>query len=668
MSAQSVIKNFMDSLDKTSLTGTDALSEAVASVSKFSSWAELINTMVKDCAAYNKDGTAFLKDMCGIILDNDDTGAISGSDAGGNSTKTAESIVPESGSWNYPNSSTFTVSGLTVNIQNFDSLSDSAKWIVGALYTWWIKESLSLIKSSFGFSFTESGTSVKTLDVYFYDSSDGKLASSQYSRGQKSTELRLNINMHYYNDIDTSNPNGVGSSAALVTLDRTVAHELVHCIMSANVDYYENLPTSFKEGAAELVHGIDDKRPSQIKSLSESSSSLKQAMSGSGVDAYAAGYIALRYLAKQAAEGRDPATEISPVTTPTEDTVSSSAVTVSGTTMKVSGATSSDIWLGGTNILTGATNPYGNSSIVRLDASEMTDAHILAGNSNGNYIIAGTAGATIWGGDGGNDTLQGGSGRDCFWYSLGNGNDNVENFQTGAAGDILHLIGGGISNLYREGNNLVLNMNDGGTLHVATDDGTANNRVRYTADRENFFAAKIGNTNLANSFTYEGGDIYYLGGNNSDTVQVSSAGATVNLNDGHYSSVEVIDASGSAGGNLLFGDWNGNQIISGGNDSTLWGGEGSADDVLIGGAGKDVFRYGAGEGNDTIDNLQADDLLELYNVNLSDVTFTQETDAGILIGVGENVLTVNGQSDTRAFLADGSTFVYSRDAKAWSRL
>ena len=292
MSAQDVIKNFMAVLDNTTNQGVPALDEAVAAVSNFQTWTQMVKTMAADCAAYGTNGAGFLADMCGIVLGNDDTGAITGSDAGGGTTKTAESIVPESGSWTYPSSGTFTINGLTVNVENFDNLSASEQWIVGAMYTWWIRESLSLINSSYGYSFNEAGTTVKTLNVQFYNAADGKMAASRYSSGQKSTELYLRINMNFFDGIDTTNPNGVApaTSGALNYLDRTIAHELVHAVMSANVDWYANLPTYFKEGSAELVHGIDDKRYATIQNLSTNSTALQNsALSGSGTESYAAG-------------------------------------------------------------------------------------------------------------------------------------------------------------------------------------------------------------------------------------------------------------------------------------------------------------------------------------------------------------------------------------------
>ena len=672
MSAQTVIKDFMNVLDNTTLSGTAALDQAVAAVSNFKSWSELIDTMAGDCAA-SGNSEAFLKNCCGIILGNEDTGAITGSDAGGSTTKTADNIVPESGAWTYPASTSFSINGLTVNVPDQSRLSTSAQWIVGALYTWWIKESLALIDSSFGFNFNEAGTTVKTLDVSFYNTADGKMATSFYSSGQKSTTLQLHINMQYYEGIDTGNPNGVGSSAALTTLDRTIAHELVHAVMSANVDWYSHLPVSFKEGSAELVHGIDDKRYSQINTLANNAAALKSAMSGTGVNSYAAGYIALRYLAKQAAEGRAPSVSIS--TTDTIDTDSAqvptvtsaqitptATVTFNGVTMKITGATGEDVWLGGVNPFTGATSPYGNAAAIILDASAMTDSHFLGGNANNNYIIAGNAGSTLWGGVAGDDTLVGGAGQDNFWY-LSGGNDVALNVQTGAAGDMLSFIGGA-NGFLRDGNILAALMPDGGTFTAAVDDANINAVIKYSVDGFTPAYAKIGNTNTINDFIYDGDSMVYLGGANLDALHVLTAGVGINLGNGLYSGIEVIDAGTSGGANILIGDALNNVIISGGNNSVLWGGFG--DDVIYGGAGADVFCFGAGVGNDTFCNVGDDDLINLYNVTLSDLTLLQETDSGMLIGVGSDVLTVVGQSNTAVAFADGSAIRYNRTAKSWT--
>lgn len=295
----------MKVLNNTTKSGTSALDAAVKSISKFSSWSSVLNTMVQDCAKYG--GTTFLKKMCGINLSNSDTGAITGSDAGGGSTKTATSIVPESGSWKYPSKTSFTIQGLKVTVPKKSSLDSSQQYIVGALYTWWIKNSLSLIKKSYGLSFTDKNASVKEISIGFFNSSNGVVAYTDFDDDQKASYLKLRINMRYFSGIEKKrNSNGVGTSETICYLDRTIAHELAHAAMAANIDYFYKMPTIFKEGSAELVHGIDDKRKSNIQEIVSSSSNLRSAIYGSGANNYAAGYVALRYLAKQAAANRNP--------------------------------------------------------------------------------------------------------------------------------------------------------------------------------------------------------------------------------------------------------------------------------------------------------------------------------------------------------------------------
>ena len=202
MTAQEVIKTFMNSLDNTTLSGTSALNEAVAACSNYSSMQDLINHLVSDCSS-SSSATDFLQNYCGIILGNSDTGAITGSDAGGsNSAKTASSIVPESGSSSYPSSTTFTVKGLTVTVPEKSSLTTDQQTVVQGLYSWWIEEALDLIEESYGLSFNENGTTVRSINVKFENvESSTTLAyvTTGYSgienSAMKGTTLTLTVNM-----------------------------------------------------------------------------------------------------------------------------------------------------------------------------------------------------------------------------------------------------------------------------------------------------------------------------------------------------------------------------------------------------------------------------------------------------------------------------------------
>ena len=118
----------------------------------------------------------------------------------------------------------------------------------------------------------------------------------------KATSLTLIINMNYYNAIDKTSEDGASSNPNSMYLDRTLAHEFTHALMAANIDNFNALPKYIKEGTAELVHGIDDVR--NLKGLLDDKTTLEkvfaeETLTNEKDEAYSAGYMLLRYLAKQ---------------------------------------------------------------------------------------------------------------------------------------------------------------------------------------------------------------------------------------------------------------------------------------------------------------------------------------------------------------------------------
>ena len=153
----------MHSLDYTDLPGEYALDEAVRSVSRFSDWEDLTERMIADCKSYNGDWKKFLKEKCGIVLYNADTGAITGSDAGGLAVKTATSILPEDGELTTASDASFSANGLTVNfLKSRNEMTSSEQYIADAMYTWWVKNSLDLIEESYGLSYKLPETRART--------------------------------------------------------------------------------------------------------------------------------------------------------------------------------------------------------------------------------------------------------------------------------------------------------------------------------------------------------------------------------------------------------------------------------------------------------------------------------------------------------------------------
>ena len=354
---QSVIKNFMNYLDnyptlaksrEDALLALD-LAANYASNNTFATWDALIESFISDVQTYgikenssNADFTYdgvdeygqpinvvpesgldnFLKNYCGINLVNEDTGAITGADAGGAETKTPASIVPENGTVAdllSPSTGSTTINGLTFNWPTAGNDANK-QYILDSLNTWWAEEGLNLIEESYGLSFTEDGVTGNNINVEFVNEDKNYMAQVETSytyhysiQGSEriltsiDADLTLQINMKHFENVDVSDVSGYAGSPSGY-LDRTIAHELTHAVMSATMEnVYSNLPLYFKEGVAELVHGIDDFRTINIISLARSTntaflSQVLQPNVNAGASSYAGGYMLLRYFAKQVAD------------------------------------------------------------------------------------------------------------------------------------------------------------------------------------------------------------------------------------------------------------------------------------------------------------------------------------------------------------------------------
>ena len=266
---QEIIKTFMKSLDTTSKSGKIALDAAIKACSSFGNLKSVVTQLISDCQSATDEKT-FLKEKCGIILDNDDTGAITGSDAGGSKAKTAESIVPESGAASYPSGTSFTKRGLKVIVPKKSKLTTAQQIVVQGLYSWWIDSALNLIEQSYSYSFKDKDATVKEITLEFVDEPDSDIMayvdpglSSTDGSAYKADALTLTVNMSRFNNITADEVNGSAETYPFY-LDRVLAHELTHAIMAAKIDNFQDIPTFITEGMAELTHGIDDTRASDI--------------------------------------------------------------------------------------------------------------------------------------------------------------------------------------------------------------------------------------------------------------------------------------------------------------------------------------------------------------------------------------------------------------------
>ena len=194
-----------------------------------------------------------------------------------------------------------------------DKTYSTEQMINAALYSEWIPNSLESIKNSLGLDFANSN-GVKEIGVYFSNESGNTLAYvTNWSSGGKATELAMTVNMDFYNNLDKDDVNGKSGTPGSGYLDRTIVHELTHAVMASNITGFKNLYSCIKEGAAEVVHGIDDFRTGDILTFASSASDInsnldKSTGAADDVKHYAGGYVMYRYMA--ANSGFSPADSV----------------------------------------------------------------------------------------------------------------------------------------------------------------------------------------------------------------------------------------------------------------------------------------------------------------------------------------------------------------------
>ena len=647
MSPLEVIKKFMASLDKTTLSGTAALDEAIkaATNGKFKTSEEVINKMIEDCQSA-KSADDFLKNYCGINLDNEDCGAITGSDAGGSTVLTEESIIPEVGNVDENfNKNSFEVDGLIVKLTdtndneiNFSDLNDNQKFIWQWLHTFGIKGALNLISDSYGenFSFTDkSSATVKTLDVAFVEKPNSGIFAETYNwssdNSDKTTNLRLEINV--------SSLGSVNLDVANSGIDRLIAHEMTHAVMVANlkITTYRSLPRFIREGMAELTIGIDNTRvfentkESIIQYLSKNVSELQKALNDNG-DIYAGGFMFLRYLARQSAD-----LHISNTTSNTvintfygDDTVYTAASNV--TIQTGDGNDSVGVNTKGKNstIESGA----GNDRINNWGANFYIDT-----GADDDYIYNSSVSA--------NTTINTGAGKDSVnnWaagssINTGDGNDNV----TSTANNVKIYCGSGNDSIR---NGVALNGVITKIQNITIDGGEGADTIR------NFYAEKVsinggsGKDSIYSGYIYDGvayGDnVTISGGTDADFISISSA-----------SKNNLIIYNNGDGNDTVYGLNEDDTLkITGAKYSTLQ----SGNDIKFSvGSGSILVKSGVNVGFKTIGTLQADPTPTLPSgwkygntakTNLT-ASVTSAANIDLTQTYGKSVVSVDGSKITTA--------------------
>ena len=177
--------------------------------------------------------------------------------------------------------------------------------IVYGLKSGWIEESQNMIQTVFGLSPSSRSISV----VLETGTPGGTLAyvSTGWSVGGNTatiTNMELHIELTDFSpSTGESGENTLTAGGSGMYNDRIIAHEMVHAIMAdAMGDDFYDMPTWFKEGTAEFIHGADERLKADaggnIQSIVDRAVDLINGAGWSGSSAdYSASYFAIKYIA-----------------------------------------------------------------------------------------------------------------------------------------------------------------------------------------------------------------------------------------------------------------------------------------------------------------------------------------------------------------------------------
>lgn len=158
------------------------------------------------------------------------------------------------------------------------------------------------------------------------------------------------------------------------------------------------------------------------------------------------------------------------------------------------------------------------------------------------------------------------------------------------------------------------------------------------------------------------------------TVKVDGGlyNAEVWLNNGKQEffagDVKVLDASQVEGQTTLVGNDNNNIIYGSKGKSSLCGGNSSSNDTLIGGAGQDIFFYAKGNGKDVISGATADDTVNLFNMNLEQISGVDVNNSAVTINFKDGgSLTVNGDTGGLTYKIGGENYIVDQSTRNWTK-
>ena len=262
-----------------------------------------------------------------------------------------------------------------------------------------------------------------------------------------------------------------------------------------------------------------------------------------------------------------------------------------------------------------------------------------------NTLIGSSANETLTGND--NGTTE-------FVFGKGNGRDVIKNFNF--TEDKISVGDETITAVVLKENNVRMQIDGDGWITLEDAKGK-NFKI-------NDFVAKVDE-----NIEYDDAANFYVATAKNAKVTVADE-AEIWLDGSHgktfVGDVKTLDATKSDGKNTLAGNDLDNTISAGVGDASLWGGNGG-DDLLVGGASKNMFFYAYGNGNDTIKNANSGDTVYLAGITIDQIASTEIAQGTVAINFKDGGKLNVESSNAVEFALEGATYLADHSTGTWQQ-
>ena len=123
-----------------------------------------------------------------------------------------------------------------------------------ALNSSWIKDSIAVVRETYGLDFQSSTSSINKMNIYIDDTGDSAVTTGISATGDA---IDLHFNTSLFDENYMRNPNGISTDANANFLDRQIARSMADAVFMANIKNYDELDADIREGLLQALDGGD---------------------------------------------------------------------------------------------------------------------------------------------------------------------------------------------------------------------------------------------------------------------------------------------------------------------------------------------------------------------------------------------------------------------------